>query len=381
MSTESDIYETFDIMGLKDNLLRGILSYGYEKPSIVQTKGIVPVIKGNDCVIQAQSGTGKTATFSIAALELVDKNIESCQVIILNPTREIADQTLNVIRSLGNYLDYNIEAAIGGKKLNINYIYKAQIIVATPGRIYDIINRGLIDMKTLKILILDEADQMLDKGFKDQLNDIFQYINPESQISIYSATMPNDIIFLTDKFMKNPKKILIKKENLTLEGIKQFYIYLQNEHDKYNTLIDLYQSLFIGQSIIYCNSKKKVVWLSEQLNEQGYSISNIHGDMLQKERDEIMIKFRKNLTRVLITTDLLSRGIDVQQVSLVINYDLPRDKQSYIHRIGRTGRYGRKGVAINLIASENDIRHLNDIQKFYNTEICEMPSEIEKFLT
>ena len=256
MSTESDIYETFDVMGLKDNLLRGILSYGYEKPSIVQTKGIVPVIKGNDCVIQAQSGTGKTATFSIAALELVDKNIESCQVIILNPTREIADQTLNVIRSLGNYLDYNIEAAIGGKKLNINYIYKAQIIVATPGRIYDIINRGLIDMKTLKILILDEADQMLDKGFKDQLNDIFQYINPESQISIYSATMPNDIIFLTDKFMKNPKKILIKKENLTLEGIKQFYIYLQNEHDKYNTLIDLYQSLFIGQSIIYCSYKR-----------------------------------------------------------------------------------------------------------------------------
>ena len=236
-------------------------------------------------------------------------------------------------------------------------------------------------MSTLKILILDEADQMLDKGFKDQLNDIFQFINPQSQISIYSATIPNDIIFLTDKFMKNPLKILIKKENLTLEGIKQFYIYLQNEQDKYITLIDLYQSLFIGQSIIYCNSKKKVVWLSEQLNEQGYSISNIHGDMIQKERDEIMIKFRKNLTRVLITTDLLSRGIDVQQVSLVINYDLPRDKQSYIHRIGRTGRYGRKGVAINLIASENDIRHLNDIQKFYNTEICEMPSEIEKFLT
>ena len=381
MSTESDIYETFDTMGLKDNLLRGILSYGYEKPSVVQTKGIVPVIKGNDCVIQAQSGTGKTATFSIAALELIDKDVDSCQVIILSPTREIADQTLNVIKSLGNYLNYNIEAAIGGKKLNMNFICKAQIIVATPGRIYDVINRGLINMKTLKTLILDEADQMLDKGFKDQLNDIFQYINPESQISIYSATMTNDVIFLTDKFMKNPIKILIKKENLTLEGIKQFYIYLQNEQDKYITLIDLYQSLFIGQSIIYCNSKKKVIWLSDQLNEQGYSISNIHGDMIQKERDEIMIKFRKNLTRVLITTDLLSRGIDVQQVSLVINYDLPRDKQSYIHRIGRTGRYGRKGVAINLIATENDTRHLNDIQKFYNTEICEMPSEIENFLT
>ena len=381
MSNEVEVYEGFDLMGLKDNLLRGILSYGYEKPSVVQTKGIVPVIKGNDCVIQAQSGTGKTATFSIAALEIVNKNIESCQVIILNPTREIADQTLNVVKRLGHYLNYNIDAAIGGKKLNMNTISNAQVIVATPGRIYDIINRGLINMESLKILILDEADQMLDKGFKDQLNDIFQYINPDkTQISIYSATMPNDIIFLTDKFMKDPLKILIKKENLTLEGIKQFYIFLQNEHDKYVTLIDLYQTLFIGQSIIYGNSKKKVIWLNEQLNEQGYSISFIHGDMLQKERDDIMIKFRKNLTRVLITTDLLSRGIDVQQVSLVINYDLPRDKQSYIHRIGRTGRYGRKGVAINLLASDTDIRNLSEIQKFYGTEISEMPSEIENFL-
>ena len=315
MSNEVEVYEGFDLMGLKDNLLRGILSYGYEKPSVVQTKGIVPVIKGNDCVIQAQSGTGKTATFSIAALEIVNKNLESCQVIILNPTREIADQTLNVVKRLGHYLNYNIDAAIGGKKLNMNTISNAQIIVATPGRIYDIINRGLINMESLKILILDEADQMLDKGFKEQLNDIFQYINPDkTQISIYSATMPNDIIFLTDKFMRDPLKILIKKENLTLEGIKQFYIFLQNEHDKYVTLIDLYQTLFIGQSIIYCNSKKKVIWLNEQLNEQGYSISFIHGDMLQKERDEIMIKFRKNLTALHVNSGSCSFTDTVAEV-------------------------------------------------------------------
>lgn len=380
MSSELKINETFDSMNLKEQLLRGILSYGYEKPSIVQTKGIVPVIEGNDCIIQAQSGTGKTATFSISILQLVDPEIKSCQAIILNPTREIADQTLHVIKTLGHYLKLNIMGVIGGKNINYNTIGDMQILVATPGRIFDMIEKGFINMSTLKIIVLDEADQMLDKGFKEQLNDIFKYVNKTSQISIYSATMPKDILYLSEQFMKDPLKILIKKEQLTLEGIKQFYIILNNEQDKYCTLIDLYQSLFIGQSIIYCNSKKKVSWLTEKLNEIGYSISSIHGDIPQKERDEIMIKFRKNITRVLITTDLLARGIDVQQVSLVINYDLPRDRESYIHRIGRTGRYGRKGVAINLIGCDNDIKQLTDIQKFYNTQIDEMPANIENYL-
>lgn len=374
------ISETFEDMNLKENLLRGILSYGYEKPSQVQRKGISPVINGNDCVIQAQSGTGKTATFTIAVLQIVEKELESCQAIILNPTREIADQTLNVVKSLGAYLNLNIQGVIGGKKINLNDISKANILVATPGRVYDLITKGMINMSTLKIMILDEADQMLDKGFKEQISEIFKYVHPTTQISVYSATMPNDIIFLTDKFMKEPIKILIKKESLTLEGIKQFYIALNNEQDKYMTLMDLYESLFISQSIIYCSSKKKVTWLSDKLNNQGYSVSSIHGDIIQKERDEIMINFRKNTTRVLITTDLLSRGIDIQQVSLVINYDLPRDKQSYIHRIGRTGRYGRKGVAINLLATENDMKNLYDIQKYYNTQINEMPANIESFL-
>jgi len=380
MSSELKINETFDSMNLKEQLLRGILSYGYEKPSIVQTKGIVPVIEGNDCIIQAQSGTGKTGTFSISILQMIDPEIKSCQAIILNPTREIADQTLHVVKTLGNYLKLNIMGVIGGKNINYNSIGDMQILVATPGRIFDMIEKGFINMSTLKIIVLDEADQMLDKGFKEQLNEIFKYVNPSAQISIYSATMPKDILYLSEQFMKDPLKILIKKEQLTLEGIKQFYIILNNEQDKYITLIELYQSLFIGQSIIYCNSKKKVSWLAEKLNDVGYSISSIHGDIPQKERDEIMINFRKNLTRVLITTDLLSRGIDVQQVSLVINYDLPRDRESYIHRIGRTGRYGRKGVAINLIGCDNDIKQLADIQKFYNTQIDEMPANIENYL-
>lgn len=365
-------YESFEEMNLKNNLLRGIISYGYEKPSPIQSKGIIPVINGNDCIIQSQSGTGKTATFSISALELIDSKIDSCQVIILNPTREIADQTLNVIKNLGTYLEYKIAGVIGGKK-NEDNLHSAQLIIATPGRIYDVLNRGYINMKTLKLIILDEVDQILNKGFKEQIVKIFEYIPLNTQVSIYSATIPSDILELSNKFMKNPKKILLKKENLTLEGISQFYVLFNGEQEKYYSLLELFDTLSMGQTIIYCISKKKVIWLNEKLLENGYPISQIHGDLLQGDRDNIMKKFRKNETRILVTTDLLSRGIDVQQVSLVINFDIPKFKDSYIHRIGRTGRYGRKGCAINFICGEDDIKNLNEIENFYNTKINELP--------
>ena len=373
-------YYSFEDMNLKENLLRGVLSYGFEKPSSVQSKGIMPVINKCDSIIQAQSGTGKTATFSISALQIIDENIKSCQVIIISPTREIADQTLSVVLNLGHYLNINIYGAIGGKIYTGTDLIKSELIIGTPGRILDMIIKGYINMKTLKLFILDEADQMLNKGFKNQIIEIFQYISDNIQVAIYSATMPEEILDLTKKFMKNPKKILVKKENLTLEGIKQYYVVLNSEQEKYFAIIELYQILTIGQSIIYCNSKKKVSWLSEKFNEQGYPISCIHGDIIQKERDNIMKNFRTAETRVLITTDLLSRGIDVQQVSLVINYDLPRDFESYIHRIGRTGRYGRKGFAINFIMSENDIKTLDNLQSFYNTEISELPANIEEII-
>ena len=220
---------------------------------------------------------------------------------------------------------------------------------------------------------------MLNKGFKEQIVEIFKYVPPESQIAIYSATMPPDILEITKKFMKNPIKILVKTENLTLEGITQYFIALESEQEKYDTLCDLYESISIGQSMIYCSSKKKVSWLSEKMTEAGYPVSSIHGDITQIERDNIMKDFRTGKTRVLITTDLLARGIDVQQVSLVINYDLPRDKESYIHRIGRTGRYGRKGWAINFIM-HSDIRTLQDIENYYATQIKEMPQNVPELI-
>jgi translation initiation factor 4A len=368
-------FQNFEEMPLQENLLRGILSYGFEKPSSVQSKGIIPVVEGNDSIIQAQSGCGKTGTFAIASLQIIDLTKKYCQIIILSPTREIADQTLIVINNLSKYLDISICGVIGGKKLNNDDVAKAQIIVATPGRVYDMINRGLIRMNDLKLFVLDEADQMLNKGFKEQIVEIFKFVPPESQIAIYSATMPPDILEITKKFMKNPVKILVKAENLTLEGIKQYFIALESEQDKYDTLCDLYESISMGQSMIYCSSKKKVSWLSEKMTESGYPVSSIHGDITQSERDTIMRDFRTGKTRVLITTDLLARGIDIQQVSLVINYDLPRDKESYIHRIGRTGRYGRKGWAINFIM-QSDSRNLQDIENFYATQIEEMPSNI-----
>ena len=245
-------YENFEDMPLKENLLRGILAYGFDKPSSVQKKGIVPVIEGKDSVIQAQSGCGKTATFSISSLELTDETIKSCQIIILSPTREIADQSYIVIKNLSEYLNIDISPVIGGKKLKNSEVSKSQILVATPGRIYDMINRGVINMSTLKLFVLDEADQMLNKGFKEQIIEILKYVPQESQIAIYSATIPNDILSLTKEFMKNPIKILVKKEDLTLEGISQYYISLETEQEKYETLCDLYKTISVGQSMIYC---------------------------------------------------------------------------------------------------------------------------------
>ena len=379
----SDIhFDSFDELPLKENLLRGICAYGWDKPSPVQQKGIVPVIKGRDSIIQAQSGTGKTGTFSIASLQKVDESIQSCQIIILSPTREIADQTFRVVTNLALFMKkIKISPVIGGKRLRNSEVARAQVVVGTPGRIYDMIsNRKVINTEFLKLFVLDESDQMLSYGFKEQIIKIFDFVPKTSQVAIYSATMTPDIIELSKAFMKDSIKILVKKDELTLEGIKQFYITIENEREKYETLCDIYKSLTISQSMIYCSTKRKVEWLTEQFEESEFPVSKIHGDMSQDTRDEIMQSFRKGETRVLITTDLLARGIDVQSVSLVINYDLPDDKECYIHRIGRTGRYGRKGCAINFVMSHLDIRKIQDLENYYETQIEEMPMDIDEYI-
>jgi superfamily II DNA/RNA helicase len=381
-SYENVIIESFDDLKLSENLLRGIYAYNWEKPSKVQQIGIKPVIDGNDSVIQAQSGTGKTGTFSIAALQMINPNIKSCQCVILSPTREIADQTYKVITNLGHYMtNVSVCGVIGGKRLRNDVVNRSQIIIGTPGRVADMIRRNVLNMKTLTMFILDEADQMLDIGFKDQILDIYEYTPKNSQIAIYSATMKPAILELSNKLMTNPVKLLIKKEEITLEGIRQFYIEVESELNKFEVMSELYHTLTIAQSMIYCSTKRKVEWLTEKLEESGFPISKIHGDMTQETRDKIMTQFREGKTRILITTDLLARGIDIEHVCLVINYDLPNNRENYIHRIGRTGRYGRKGVAINLVLTDQDTRKIKEIEKYYQTIIEEMPNNIQQYIT
>jgi len=377
-SNWDEVCENFDDMHLKEELLRGIYAYGFEKPSAIQQRAIVPCIKGLDVIAQAQSGTGKTATFSIAILEKIDTGLRECQALILAPTRELAQQIQKVVMSLGDYMGAQCHACIGGtsvredmRKLDVGQ----HIVVGTPGRVFDMISRKVLRPNDIKQFVLDEADEMLSRGFKDQIYDVFRHLNQEIQVILLSATMPQEVLEVTTRFMRDPIRILVKKEELTLEGIRQFYISVEREEWKLDTLCDLYETLTITQAVIFCNTRRKVDWLTEKMHQRDFTVSAMHGDMDQKERDVIMREFRSGSSRVLITTDLLARGIDVQQVSLVINYDLPTNRENYIHRIGRGGRFGRKGVAINFV-TDDDKRALQDIEKFYNTQIDEMPMNV-----
>jgi translation initiation factor 4A len=376
------VYESFDSMNLNEDILRGIYTYGFEKPSEIQKRGICAIKGGRDIIGQAQSGTGKTGTFTIGVLESIDINVLKVQGLILAPTRELARQIYNIFIEFSKYTNIKVSLLIGGGSISddINNIRNGiHIVIGTPGRILDVIKREIINPKHIKIFVLDEADEMLSYGFKDQIKNIFVYLPNKIQTCLFSATMPQSIIDLANNFIKNPLRILVKSEELTLEGIKQFYIALDQDTQKFETLCDLYESISISQAIIYCNTRKKVDWLATQLQMQDFAVSSIHGDMMQSERNSIMNDFRSNSTRILITTDILARGIDIQQVSIVINYDLPCDCETYIHRIGRGGRFGRKGLAINLITKYN-VEMLKNLERYYCTQIEEMPIDISNFI-
>uniref|UniRef100_A0A5F4VW82 RNA helicase n=1 Tax=Callithrix jacchus TaxID=9483 RepID=A0A5F4VW82_CALJA len=373
-SNWNEIVDSFDDMNLSESLLRGIYAYGFEKPSAIQQRAILPCIKGYDVIAQAQSGTGKTATFAISILQQIELDLKATQALVLAPTRELAHTCF----SPGS----DTEGGYGTRRLHgclLSRLYwghqSPHIIVGTPGRVFDMLNRRYLSPKYIKMFVLDEADEMLSRGFKDQIYDIFQKLNSNTQVVLLSATMPSDVLEVTKKFMRDPIRILVKKEELTLEGIRQFYINVEREEWKLDTLCDLYETLTITQAVIFINTRRKVDWLTEKMHARDFTVSAMHGDMDQKERDVIMREFRSGSSRVLITTDLLARGIDVQQVSLVINYDLPTNRENYIHRIGRGGRFGRKGVAINMV-TEEDKRTLRDIETFYNTSIEEMPLNV-----
>ncbi|KAI5633935.1 DEAD/DEAH box helicase domain-containing protein [Phthorimaea operculella] len=332
------VVESFDDMNLKEELLRGIYAYGFEKPSAIQQRAIMPCIQGRDVIAQAQSGTGKTATFSISILQQIDTTVRECQALILAPTRELAQQIQKVVIALGDHLNAKCHACIGGTNVreDIRQLESGvHVVVGTPGRVYDMITRRALRANTIKLFVLDEADEMLSRGFKDQIHDVFKMLSADVQVILLSATMPDDVLEVSRCFMRDPVRILVQKE--------------------------------------------EVDWLTESMHERDFTVSAMHGDMDQREREVIMRQFRTGSSRVLITTDLLARGIDVQQVSCVINYDLPTNRENYIHRIGRGGRFGRKGIAINFV-TEADKRALKDIEDFYHTTITEMPSDVANLI-
>ncbi|KAL0447622.1 UNVERIFIED_CONTAM: Eukaryotic initiation factor 4A-3 [Sesamum latifolium] len=380
---------SFDEMGIKDDLLRGIYNYGFEKPSAIQQRAVLPIISGRDVIAQAQSGTGKTSMIAslfarlstpspLSMSFMLSPFYAAVQALILSPTRELAAQTEKVILAIGDYINVQAHACIGGKSVgeDIRKLeHGVHVVSGTPGRVCDMIKRRTLRTRAIKLLILDESDEMLSRGFKDQIYDVYRYLPPELQVVLISATLPNEILEMTSKFMTDPVRILVKRDELTLEGIKQFFVAVEREEWKFDTLCDLYDTLTITQAVIFCNTKRKVDWLTAKMRENNFTVSSMHGDMPQKERDAIMGEFRSGQTRVLITTDVWARGLDVQQVSLVINYDLPNNRELYIHRIGRSGRFGRKGVAINFVKSD-DIKILRDIEQYYSTQIDEMPMNV-----
>jgi translation initiation factor 4A len=373
-------YESFDDMGLSESLLRGIYAYGFEKPSAVQRKAIVPASTGRDIIVQAQSGTGKTGTFAISLLSRINMSADSStQALVLAPTRELAQQSFAVIKSLGEYMGVRVHALLKGNHLqeDIRVLRSGvHVAVGTPGRVYDMITRGALRMDTLRMLIVDEADQMLSLGFKEQLVEIFGTgLPPTAQVALYSATMPAEALELTKRFMQNPIKILVSVEKLSLEGIKQFRVDVKDEREKSDCLLDIYGVLSVAQCVIFCNTCQRVEHLASYMREQNFAVDVIHSDLTPDERSRAVASFKGGSTRVLIASGILSRGVDVQGLSLVINFDLPRGErgvEEYLHRVGRVGRFGRKGVAVNII-SERESREMKYIEEHYKINVEPMP--------
>jgi translation initiation factor 4A len=376
-------------LNLKNELLRGIYSFGFEKPSPIQKTGLYPMIYNRykdglkDIIAQAQSGTGKTGLFVIGALQIIDATLKEAQVIILAPTRELAQQSFFVAKQLSTYMEIECILLKGGTSVQANkkelLEKKPQLCVGTPGRIQDMIRRQCLKINSLKTLIIDEADEMLSQGFKEQMYKIFNSMPDKIQIGLFSATMPAELNDLIETITRSPTKILVKNEELTLQGIAQYYINLADDSQKYDCIKDLFSGLSISQAIIYCNSVSRVNDLEEAMITDNFPVKKIHGKMEGKERSEIFKQFKNGGCRVLITSDLFARGIDVQQVSIVINFDIPRNENTYLHRIGRSGRWGRKGIAINF-QTKYDTNRLQKFQEYYQTAIHEMPVDFTKHL-
>jgi len=368
---------------IKNNdLLRGIYGKAWENPSIIQQKGIPIILSKKDCIIQSQSGMGKTGTYLISCLEMNKLDSPCINSVIILPTRELACQVYNDCCELSKNMNINIVKCIGKVQIDTKLTYpnNAVILVGTPGRLTDVLSKNILGIdKKISMLIIDEFDKILDKAFSESISGIFTYITDNTQVVLISATNTSDILTETASFMRDPIKLIMKSEDVVLEGISQFYVNCNSEDDKFSVIMELFETIIVGQSVIFVNSKKTCDILLNKFQKNNFSISLIHGSMEQIERDKIMNLFRDGTIRILLSSDLLSRGIDVPKVSLVINYDLPYDESQYIHRIGRTGRYGKKGISINLIAGAKEEERMKNLEKYYNIKIEVLPENFIEY--
>lgn len=367
----------FDDYGLSRDLLKGIFEKGWEHPSPVQEASIKVALSGQDILARAKNGTGKTGAYSIPCVERIDPMKDYIQAMIIVPTRELALQTSQICVELSKHLKLKVMVTTGGTDLRDDILRlngPVHLIVATPGRILDLMEKGVADVTNCKTVILDEADKLLSQDFQGVLDRVVAFLPSNRQIMLYSATFPRTVATFMRKHMDNPYEINLMEE-LTLLGITQFYAYVQ-EKQKVHCLNTLFRKLQINQSIIFCNSTQRVELLAKKITELGYSCYYIHSKMAQQHRNRVFHDFRQGHCRNLVCSDLLTRGIDIQAVNVVINFDFPRNAETYLHRIGRSGRYGHLGIAINLITFD-DRYNLRRIEKELNTRIDPIPKEVD----
>lgn len=367
----------FEEFCLTRDLLKGIFEKGWERPSPIQEASIAMALSGQDILARAKNGTGKTGAYSIPCIQQIDPKKSAIQALIIVPTRELALQTSQVCVELSKHLKLKVMVTTGGTDLRDDILRlngTVHLVVATPGRILDLMEKGVANVINCKTLVLDEADKLLSQDFQGVLDRLVKFLPVDRQILLYSATFPLTVTTFVQKHMREPYEINLMEE-LTLLGVTQFYAYVQ-EKQKVHCLNTLFRKLQINQSIIFCNSTQRVELLAKKITELGYSCYYIHSKMAQHHRNRVFHDFRQGHCRNLVCSDLLTRGIDIQAVNVVINFDFPRNSETYLHRIGRSGRFGHLGIAINLITYD-DRYNLRRIEKELNTHIEPIPKEVD----
>jgi len=379
-----DDFEDMDF--LSKELFNGLCDYGFKKPSPIQAKTIHIINSGSDLIAQSQSGSGKTGAFTIGALSRIDTKQYYPQVVFLANTRLLALQIMKVVENISRHMNVDICLCVGGHKTNsqtnAQQVKNSHVIVGTPGRVCDMLTKNAFDGKKIKTLIMDESDVLLKEDFRDQIRDIIEHLGNTTQICVFSATFTKDTLELTEAFLKDPYRVTVEKEMVTVKDVKQFVIRLRDDNDKFPTLLDLFSKLTFNQMIIFVRSIRNAEDLRNRLMDRKIQTGLVHGKMNSVDRENILREFRLNYTKIIISTDVMCRGIDIDDLRVVVNYDMPEDPETYIHRVGRSGRFGGQGIAINF-STYNDEHKINTLNREYGVKIAEMPDtdEVNEIIT